>query len=621
MKFLAAVLLSLMVIPVYSVRAQLSAAATPVEIVNNLGVATPTTQFGIFESSGLTISPRQFVGPEFVLTEPTLITEIGGFVNNCKQIINGVPLCPSTLPLTVQIRPAAVNGFPDPSTILGEFSLSHEDDPLIVSYESVAPNIILEPGTYFALFAPQLDDVGLLLSSASNPFDYQGEALIPIGTFNPSTGLPANVPPSLDVARIAVRILGIAPVSRLVSIDIRPGSDRNKLDPDSDKKTSVAILSVDGFDALTVKPKTVRFGAIGNEAAPVRIARRDVDGNGKRDLVLRFEIQDTEIECGDTAATLTGLTSDGESILGSGPIKTVRCYTFVDIDFPGAAGTIGATKLNDHGQIVGSYFDVDNIIHGFLMDNGLFATIDPPGSTRTLPAGINNRRQIVGAYRDIVGRFHSFLWDKGVFTTIDVPGASSTDAFDINDRRQIVGSYIDANGTFHGFLLDKGVFSTIDIPGADSTQALGINNRGQIVGGYVDTNGIGHGFLLDHGVFVTIDAPGAVVSTSALDINDDGKIVGLHDGGSIGRSSYVLDDGEFTSFVVPGAVDTAALGINNRGEIAGAYTSLESGRHGFLATFGKKRAKNAKFVGYPSQNPERPIFHLLGLRGELSKRD
>ncbi|HEY6365469.1 MAG TPA: hypothetical protein VI585_11835 [Candidatus Binatia bacterium] len=167
MKFLAEVL-PLMVISLSSVRSQLSAAATPVEIVNNLGVAT------------------------------TLITEIGAFVNNCRQIIRGVPLCPSTLPLTVQIRPAAINGFPDPSIVLGEFSLSHDNNPLIISYESVAANIILEPGTYFALFAPQLDDVGFLLSFASNPFDYQGDDFITLGTFNPSTGLPANSPPSLD---------------------------------------------------------------------------------------------------------------------------------------------------------------------------------------------------------------------------------------------------------------------------------------------------------------------------------------------------------------------------------------------------------------------------------------
>jgi hypothetical protein len=115
----------------------------------------------------------------------------------------------------------------------------------------------------------------------------------------------------------------------------------------------VAILSLDGFNALTVDPNTVLFGATGNEAAPVDVARRDVDGNGQRDLVLRFEIQDIKIECGDTSATLSGQTSNGESILGSSPIKTVQCYTFTTIDFPDATFGTSASKINAREQIVG----------------------------------------------------------------------------------------------------------------------------------------------------------------------------------------------------------------------------------------------------------------------------
>jgi hypothetical protein len=75
MKFFFRIFLALISVLVL-VRSPLYA-ATPIEIVNNLGVATPVTQFGVFGAGGLTISPRQFVGPQFILTEPTLITEIG----------------------------------------------------------------------------------------------------------------------------------------------------------------------------------------------------------------------------------------------------------------------------------------------------------------------------------------------------------------------------------------------------------------------------------------------------------------------------------------------------------------------------------------------------------------
>ena len=110
-----------------------------------------------------------------------------------------------------------------------------------------------------------------------------------------------------------------------VSIDIRPKSDANKINPNSKKNINVAILSVNGFETNAVDPNTVRFGATGTEAAPIHSARRDVNGDGSRDLVMRFEIGYLGIQCGDTTATLTGQTSDGRSIIGSSPITTVQC--------------------------------------------------------------------------------------------------------------------------------------------------------------------------------------------------------------------------------------------------------------------------------------------------------
>jgi hypothetical protein len=111
----------------------------------------------------------------------------------------------------------------------------------------------------------------------------------------------------------------------LVSVDIRPKKDANRINPNSTKDINVAIFSVSGFDATTVNANTVRFGARGTEAAPVHIALRDVDGDGNRDMVLRFQIPGTGIMCGDNFASLTGQTSQGLAIIGSSPITTVKC--------------------------------------------------------------------------------------------------------------------------------------------------------------------------------------------------------------------------------------------------------------------------------------------------------
>ena len=198
-------ILVLLIIPATarSGRSQLPNSATGT-IVDTLGAATPTTKFSVFGSGGSSILGSQFVGPEFSLTEPTTITEIGGFVNNCISIVDGVPQCPSPPPFVVQIR-AAINGVPDSSSIIASFALSNDGDPLLVSYESVQPNFVLAPGTFYALFATQsADSGGFLLGTASSPFQYSS-GLTNMGFLDVTTG---NA--SATVGFGAVRILGIS---------------------------------------------------------------------------------------------------------------------------------------------------------------------------------------------------------------------------------------------------------------------------------------------------------------------------------------------------------------------------------------------------------------------------
>ena len=52
---------------------------------------------------------------------------------------------------------------------------------------------------------------------------------------------------------------------------------------------------------------------------------------------------------------------------------------FTQIDVPGAIFTI-ATDINPQGEIVGFYLDSSFNLHGFLLSNGVFTTIDVPGA-------------------------------------------------------------------------------------------------------------------------------------------------------------------------------------------------------------------------------------------------
>ena len=110
-----------------------------------------------------------------------------------------------------------------------------------------------------------------------------------------------------------------------VTIDIKPDSDPNSINPGSKGVIPVAILTTNGFDATTVDPLSVRFGP--NDAVETHGKGHieDVDGDGDDDMVFHFRTQDTGIQCGDTTAVLNGQTSAGTPIEGSGPIQTVGC--------------------------------------------------------------------------------------------------------------------------------------------------------------------------------------------------------------------------------------------------------------------------------------------------------
>jgi hypothetical protein len=122
-----------------------------------------------------------------------------------------------------------------------------------------------------------------------------------------------------------------------LAIDIRPGRFPNNINPESEGKIPVAILSTPTFDALSrVARDTLTFGRTGSETSLAFCNKRgkDVNGDGLPDLLCHFETQQTGLSAGDTEAVLKGKTVDGIPFVGTDSVRIVEPKICDDCDLP-----------------------------------------------------------------------------------------------------------------------------------------------------------------------------------------------------------------------------------------------------------------------------------------------
>jgi hypothetical protein len=110
----------------------------------------------------------------------------------------------------------------------------------------------------------------------------------------------------------------------VVAIDIRPGSERNAVQPASLGVIPVALLGSDVLDVVDVNAATLVFGPAG--AAPAHKVGghlEDVNGDGFTDLLSHFRAADSRITADDDEACMTGEMLDGTPIEGCDAILAI----------------------------------------------------------------------------------------------------------------------------------------------------------------------------------------------------------------------------------------------------------------------------------------------------------
>ena len=251
-----------------------------------------------------------------------------------------------------------------------------------------------------------------------------------------------------------------------------------------------------------------------------------------------------------------------------------------------------------------------------------FKIVDPPNANETSVRGLNNDEVYVGdtatTAQFTAGTENGFVAKEYFFQQFSVPtswGAKDTDANDISNCNVILGMW-DTTTADHGYTLDeKGFHKLPDIP--DATKQFpdwnGINAEGTIVGLDSPVGGTGNeGFILKKGVYTFYTATGAR-ATEFNGINDKGDVVGEAFFLSNDGIGLLYRKGTFYTFQFPGSIDTVAFDINNRGEIAGAYTDSNFQDHGFIL---RGFPEHPKFFTVDGNNPTYPNTTIRTINDE-----
>jgi hypothetical protein len=220
-----------------------------------------------------------------------------------------------------------------------------------------------------------------------------------------------------------------------------------------------------------------------------------------------------------------------------------------------------------------------------------FTTINDPLDPTTEILGINNLGKICGYYGSptvgfiarppyLATQFHKYLY----------PGAADTVVTSINNTNFVAGWYSDNKGRIFGFTEWQGIWTTyqdnhlLHAPQSQTTKLLGLSDADLAVGSY-QLDGVDHGFELNlpTGKFVNITPPNAT-NSAATGINGKGDIVGWLTLASGATEGWLLKDGIFTEFAYPAGVQTQAAGVNWSDDIVGSFEDTSGNTHGFLLT-------------------------------------
>ncbi len=239
-------------------------------------------------------------------------------------------------------------------------------------------------------------------------------------------------------------------------------------------------------------------------------------------------------------------------------------------------GEGNANGINNLGQVVVGQKGV-----GWIWDNGQLTEV----KDSTWAYQINNSGQVVGRYLSENWTDNAYVWENGKRTDLGYFGGISSLASDINESGQIVGRFVVSQEKWFPFLWKDGKMINLGTLGYDAAAAQGINNRGQIVGYSGLALHITHAFQWENGQMIDLGTLPGFNGSTAYDINDAGQAIG-YSWNTITKESHATlwSNGQITDLGTLGGNISAAVAINNKGQVAGFGNTTGNGgfNHGFI---------------------------------------
>lgn len=158
------------------------------------------------------------------------------------------------------------------------------------------------------------------------------------------------------------------------------------------------------------QPKLYLYSDMDNRLTTIVISSSDISGAGGP-----FYGEGYPTGINDYGQVVGNIPTFSDSNISGSFGLLYRGGTFSKIEFPGALGGTWISKINNSGQIAGTYSTGDlfhdpavevsptnssyeTVTHGFVYKNGVYKSFDVPGATGTTISSVNDKGTVIGTY-------------------------------------------------------------------------------------------------------------------------------------------------------------------------------------------------------------------------------